>query len=95
MILVFEQMAISLLMVFCSMEDTKEMCTFLVTVIDTDLEVQEPFSKYSILYWKYRIENMLGHNEAFRMVMLEYEGGTRTFYEDEIDLIGGMSWVVL
>lgn len=48
--LVFKQMAISLLKVFYNIKDTKKLYIFLVTIINIDLEVQEPFSKYSILY---------------------------------------------
>ena len=79
-----EYIAASLLRVFNTIEDTEELFTFLATVLGTDglpqdLSVREP--SYCNQYCKYRTESMLGHKEAFELVMLE----KNTLHENSID----------
>jgi len=68
---------------------TEGLHTFLATILGTDVLVQEPFPDYPDQYCKYRTrtENILGHKEAFKLVMLEYERRTNTLDEDGIDLL--------
>jgi hypothetical protein len=63
---IFEHMTLSVLRVFCTVEDNEILRTFLATVLDVQ-SIQDLFRQPPDQYWILRVEEEWSHADAFKM----------------------------